>query len=211
MKSKTRTAAKNKWWIKFNYNPWHVRDIGDCAIRAVVAAIGLDYKTVCKKLGVSYVLGRGLRRDTGIDLDKIKKTFKDYFGNIEDFAENNKFVPSEFEGSKVNDEITAIELANGIDSNISGLTLNEFCELYLGLGTFLVSLSGDPASKDANAREGGHIVCAKLAANAKKKGFVQTWDSGNMKVDCYMEVAKKEPVDSPFHWKYDYEKKQFIV
>jgi len=56
------------YWMNFNYNPWKAH-VGDCAIRAVVAATGLDYREVCKRLHVSYARGKGLRRDTGIDLD----------------------------------------------------------------------------------------------------------------------------------------------
>ena len=37
---------ENSKFIKFNYNPWKART-GDCAIRAIVAATGLDYRVVC--------------------------------------------------------------------------------------------------------------------------------------------------------------------
>ena len=199
----------NKWWIHTNFNPWK-KNICDCAIRAVVAATGLNYKEVCRRFGVSYVIGKGLRRDTGIDLEDIKKTFKDYFGIIQDFSEDIGFVPDEYKDSKENDELIAFDISNDID-NVSGLSLNDFCEMYLGQGTFLVSLSGDPSSLDMHVRDGGHIVCAKLGKNAKRKGFIDTWDSGNMRVDAYMRVDKTEPKDSPLHWKYDYENNRFIV
>ncbi len=32
-----------------------------------------------------------------------------------------------------------------------------------------------------------------------------------MLVDAYMRVIKKEPFDSPLHWKYDHENHKFIV
>ena len=32
-----------------------------------------------------------------------------------------------------------------------------------------------------------------------------------MLVDAYMRVIKKEPANSPLHWKYDKEKHEFIV
>ena len=38
-----------------------------------------------------------------------------------------------------------------------------------------------------------------------------TWDSSEMFVDAYMRVRKTVPLDSPLHWKYDRDKKQFIV
>lgn len=62
----------------FSFNPWKAK-VGDCAIRAIVAAIGMRYELVCKELGVSWKRGKGLIRDTGIDLDKIKSTFDSYF------------------------------------------------------------------------------------------------------------------------------------
>jgi len=60
--------ATNPKLIKFNFNAWG-QNISDCAIRAVVAATGLDYREVCKRFGVSYKKRKGLIRDTGIDLD----------------------------------------------------------------------------------------------------------------------------------------------
>jgi hypothetical protein len=39
----------------------------------------MDYELVCKRLGVSFKRGRGLIRDTGIQLDDIKEKFNDYF------------------------------------------------------------------------------------------------------------------------------------
>ena len=80
------------YWINFNYNPWKAH-VGDCAIRAVVAATGLDYREVCKRFHVSYVNGKGLRRDTGIGLDKIEQTFSEYFDIVEDFYDNGDVAP----------------------------------------------------------------------------------------------------------------------
>lgn len=201
--------AKNPRWIHFNFNPWK-KDISDCMIRAVVAATGLNYKEVCKKFGVSYILGKGLRRDTGIDLHDVEQKFADYFGVVENYYDNFDFVPDEYKDSKENDDLQAFELQNGIDS-ISGNTLNDFCDQYAGQGVFLVSLHGDGKSKIKQVREGDHIVCAKLNKEAKRQGFIDTWDSGDMRVDAFMQVIKTEPKDSPLHWKFDYEKKRFIV
>ena len=90
--------------------------------------------------------------------------------------------------------------------------MNEFCEQYSGQGTFLVSLEGDPKSSNpAIARTAGHIVCAKLGRKARRQGFIDTWDSGDMRVDAYMRVVKTEPKDSPLHWRYDREQHKFIV
>lgn len=92
-------ADRNPNWIFINYNPWKARR-PDCAIRAIVAATGLDYRVVCKRLGVSWKNGIGLIRDTGIDLEDIKHKFNDYFDIIEDFNEDFSFVPDEYKDSK---------------------------------------------------------------------------------------------------------------
>ena len=202
-------ASKNPRWINFNFNPWK-KNISDCAIRAVVAATGLDYRAVCKRFGVSYVKGKGLRRDTGINLDDIEEKFAEYFDIIEDYYDNFAFVPDEFKDSPENDELQRFELQNDIDS-VSGNTLNDFCDQYVGQGTFLVSLEGNPKSANIVARKGGHIVCVKLNKNAKRQGFIDTWVSGDMRVDAYMRVVKTEPKDSQLHWKYDNEQHKFIV
>ena len=207
--NKINMTSKNPRWINFNFNPWN-KNISDCAIRAVVAATGLDYRAVCKRFGVSYVKGKGLRRDTGIDLDAIKETFSEYFDIVEDYYDNMAFVPDEFKNSKEDMLMQTFDLQNGIDL-ASGDTLNDFCDQYSGQGTFLVSLEGNPKSKDVFARKGGHIVCAKLGKNAKKQGFIDTWNSGEMHVDAYMRVVKTEPKNSPLHWKYDNEQHKFIV
>ena len=57
----------------------------------------------------------------------------------------------------------------------------------------------------------GHIVYVNLSKNAKKPGFIDIGDSGEMLVDAYMRVSKREPVSSPNHWKYDNEKHKFII
>ena len=49
----------------FNANPWK-KNIPDCAIRAVVMAIGMKYELVCEAFGAAWKRGRGLIRDTGI-------------------------------------------------------------------------------------------------------------------------------------------------
>ena len=91
--------AKNPNWINFNFNCYG-KNIDDCAIRAVVAATGLDYREVCKRFGVSYVKGKGLRRSTGIGLDVIEEKFGEYCDIVEDYYDNYDFVPDEFKDSK---------------------------------------------------------------------------------------------------------------
>ncbi len=109
-----------KTFYRFNFNPWNQR-IGDCAIRAVSAGIGMSYIDVCKAFHVAWKKGYGLVRDTGIDLEVIKKTFNDYFGNITDFAEE---VPDELKDMA--DELTKFDAEHGIDSWSSGITIEEF-------------------------------------------------------------------------------------
>ena len=54
---------------------------------------------------MSYVKGKGLRRDTGINLDDIEEKFAEYFDIIEDYYDNFAFVPDEFKDSPENDEL----------------------------------------------------------------------------------------------------------
>lgn len=82
-------------WINFNFNPWNAR-APDCAIRAVSAATGLDYREVCKRLGVSWKKDKGLVRDSGIDLNDVEYVFDEYFDIIEDYYDNYNFVPDEY-------------------------------------------------------------------------------------------------------------------
>ena len=196
-------------FIKFNYNPWKART-GDCAIRAIVAATGLDYRVVCQRLGVSWKNGKGLIRDTGIDLERVKTVFGSYFDIIEDFTENLNFVPDEFKDSPENDMMNAFDLEYDIDGVSSGMTLNEFVNDFRNQGAFIVSCEGNPNASNPVARKGGHLIYVRCLPKYKQ-GFIDTWDSGEMLVDAYMRVVKREPLSSPYHWKYDKEKHEFIL
>lgn len=77
----------------FNFNKYGERKVGDCAIRAIVAGIGMDYDLVCKKLGASFKRGRGLIRNSGIELNDIKSKFRGFFDVIQDFEEDLAFTP----------------------------------------------------------------------------------------------------------------------
>lgn len=201
---------KNQYWINFNFNPYKQR-IGDCSIRAIVAAIGLAYREVCNRLHKTFKKGKGLLRDSGIDLEDVKKVFQPYFDVIEDFYEDNTFIPPELEKSKANADMEAFDNDNMIGL-ASGITLNEFVDMFKNQGSFLVSLEPNPESDDEECKHGdNHIVCVKCIPGIRKQGFIDIWDSGDMLVNAYMRVAKTEPKDSPLHWKYDYEKHQFIV
>lgn len=200
---------KSQYWIKFNYNPWKAK-IGDCAIRSIVAATGLDYREVCKRLGVAWKYGKGLIRDTGIDLEDVKRVFGKYFDIIEDFTDNYAFVPDEFKDSQEDDELRTLELQYGITDDSSGITLKEFIDQFENQGAFLVSCIGNPNATNTNARSGGHLVYVQCIPG-KRHGFIDSWDSSEMLVDAYMRVIKKEPFDSPLHWKYDHENHKFIV
>lgn len=96
--------AINPKLLVFNYNPWG-QHIADCAIRAISAATGLDYRVVCKMLGCSYKNGYGLIRDTGVPLKKVRKVFNKHFDVIEDFYADFNFVPDEFKGSREDEEL----------------------------------------------------------------------------------------------------------
>lgn len=202
--------TSNSYLIRFNYNPWKART-GDCAIRAIVAATGLDYREVCRRLGVSWKNGKGLIRDTGIDLEDVKRVFNEYFDIIEDYSENFNFVPDEFKDSYEDDEMRMFDLQNGIDLDSSGITLHEFVEEFKNQGSFIVSCVGNPNAKDPKCRNGGHLVYVNCLPNSKKQGFIDSWDSSEMLVDAYMRVKKREPMNSPLHWKYDKENHAFIL
>jgi hypothetical protein len=186
-----------------NYNKWG-KHIGDCAIRAIVAAIGMDYEKVCKTYGVAFKRGHGLIRDTGIDLKDIKHKFNEWFDIVEDFNELADF-SDEYPDSM---DLTAFDIANDIDSFSSGITLDEFMDMYDGHGIFLVALVGNPNAKNRNAKNGGHIVCCKCLPN-KEPYTIDTWNSSEMLVDCFMRIKKTLPKDHPNHWKYDKITKKF--
>ena len=186
-----------------NYNKWG-KHISDCAIRAIVASIGMDYEKVCKTYGVSFKKGYGLIRDTGIELEDIKRKFNSWFDIIEDFSDVEDFsdeIPNSI-------DLTAFDIEHGIDSFSSGITLDEFMDMYYGQGIFLVALVGNPKAKNKNAREGGHIVCCKCLPN-KEPYAIDTWNSSEMIVDCFMRIKKTLPKDHPDHWKYNKETKKF--
>ena len=204
-------ANKNPKMIVFNFNPWK-KHLQDCAIRAISGATGLSYKEVCKKLGVSFKNGYGLIRDNGIDLDVIEEKFSDYFDIVEDYYDNHDFVPDEYVGSKEDASMRKFEELNGINA-ISKTTLNDFCDEFAGQGRFLVGLVGNPEAENKAVRnhKDGHIVYVNLDRRSKRQGFVDIYDAGEMLVDSYMRVAKREPKDSPKHWKYDFDRHEFIV
>lgn len=191
--------------IKFvNLNPWK-KNIGDCSIRAICAAIGMRYELVCKELGVSWKKGHGLVRDTGIDLELIKKKFDPWFDIVESYYDE---LPPELADDPAFTRAQMIDLALGVDEDTAGVTLAEFLDLYRGQGTFLVGLEGNPDAKNPNARKGGHIVCARCW-RGQEPYAIDSWRSEEMKVDAFMRVKKTVPRDDPRHWVYDYENKCF--
>ena len=198
---------KNPRWIYANFNVWN-KFIGDCPIRAVSAATGLKYQEVCKRFGYSWKNGHGLIRDTGATIEEIKSKFNEYFDIVEDFYDDYDFVPDEFKGTDAEQELIDFDNQHNIGPS-AGITLNEFVDMFKNQGTFVVSLTGNPNAKNKSCREGGHVVCVKCN-RGHKQGFIDFWDSGEMLVDAYMRIKKKEPADSPLHWKYDYENHRLI-
>ena len=170
----------SQYFKRFNFNPWKQR-IGDCAIRSTSIALNMSYVAVCNAFHVKWKNGYGLVRDTGIDLDQIKNTFGDYFGNVTDFSEE---LPMELQTK--DDEMTKFDLANGIDSSSSGITVNEFVDMFQNEGRFLVGCLS-PKKKE------GHIVYV----NADKKYFIDTFDCGNFIVDSWMQIEKVVPKEDP--------------
>ena len=77
-----------KHFKKFNANKWGKLH-GDCAIRALVLGIGIDYEAACKVLKVRCVPGEGYvaedgNEGAGIDLDLIQEKFSKFLGEIQD-------------------------------------------------------------------------------------------------------------------------------
>lgn len=126
----------------FNANPWKMH-ISDCAIRAVTMATGMRYELVCKKFGVSWKRGRGLIRDTGIQLEDVKRVFDEYFGAVTDF---NEEMPRDLADDPKFDEVRQTDRELGVAEDASGITLAEFLDLYAGEGQFLVGLVGNPSA-----------------------------------------------------------------
>lgn len=202
-------ATTNRKFICFNFNPWG-KIAPDCSIRAISAATGLDYREICKKFGFSYKNGYGMIRQSGVNLTDIKHVFNEYFDIVEDFYDNYNFVPDEYKDSIEASQMDFIDSTLDVNA-VTGITLNEFIDMFRNRGTFLVSVTGNPKAKNPNARTGGHIVCANCSPINKKQGFIDIWDSGEMLVDAYMRIKKVEPMNSPKHWRYDREKHRFIV
>ena len=76
--NKKLNIEKPSHFHKRNMNPWN-KDIEDCAIRAVSAALWMKYETVCQIFGKECVPGIGLRGTEGINLKIIKHVLKNFF------------------------------------------------------------------------------------------------------------------------------------
>lgn len=156
----------------------------------------MSYIDVCKAFGFSYKKGYGLLRNSGTDLDDIKKVFGDYFGNVADF---NEEVPPELKD--LEDEVTKFDLEHGIDTETSGITVAEFIEMFKGDGRFLVGC--------VSPKGDGHIVFVNCSPS--KNFLVDTFDSSKFIVDSWMQITKVLPKSDPKHYKWDKENHCFIV
>lgn len=187
---------------RFNFNKWK-QNIGDCAIRAICAGIGMDYELVCKRLGVSFKRGKGLIRDTGIKLDDIKEKFDEYFDVVQDYNE-----VYDFKDDISKDKYIDLDMWDNDEDDqfSSGDTLEDFLLMYND-GEYLIGLTGNKKAESDKCKKGGHIVYANTL---NEPYFIDTWDCSEMLVDCFMRINKKVPKDSNEHWKYDKEKKMFI-
>lgn len=193
-----------KHFVEFNFNPWK-QNIDDCAIRSVTCATGMKYELVCRQLGVAWKRGHGLIRNSGIDLEWIKTCFNDWFDVVQDFNDNGwEEMPDDLRDDPDFEDVQRIDIELGIDSTSSGITLDDFCDMFAGQGTFLVGLVSNPKSKSPACRQeaGGHIVCAKCF-RGKDPVFVDTWNSGDMLCDSWMRVNRRLPEGDPRHWIYN--------
>ena len=161
-----------------NMNPWG-KKIGDCAIRAVSAALAIKYPAVCQMFRRKCVPGLGLSGEEGIDLETIKRRLDRFFDRVEDANEISwKDRPPEFADMEFD---PAFDLEPDL-----GLTLDEFCEAYRGTGRYLVALVHDVAKIEKGRNMAGHIVYADLRPG--KNVFFDTWNCGGMIVETYMKV-----------------------
>lgn len=157
---------KNPNWIHFNFNPWQAH-APDCAIRAISAATGLDYREVCKRLGMSWKKGRGLIRDAGVGLDVVEKVFDEYFDIVEDYYDNYEFVPDEYKGTLYAKQLDDFDKQHGIGA-VSKTTLDEFVNNFKNQGIFIVGLVTNPNAKNPKSRRlGGHFTCVKCIPGKK--------------------------------------------
>lgn len=173
-----------KYWKNINYNKWR-KDMPDCAIRSIVAAIGIDYEAACKVLKVKYIKGRGYNDEYGIDIDLLHDAFKKFLGDIE---ENEGF-----EDDPLKSFLSATPLEDWLSKMAKeGKT-----------GTYLVYLD------DNKVADGGHIVCCRIKS-ASDAYFIDTFDVSKMPVQCWIKVEKVLPASSKYHYKYDKATKQFL-
>ena len=176
----------SKYFVNFNANKWG-KDHGDCAIRALVMGIGMDYEYICKKLGVPCKVGEGyipISKDEteGVDLEVIKEKFNTFLGDEEDW------------------------IIRFPDADPYKLMLNapslEICmkkNLFAG-GKYLVYLD------DNTEMDGGHIVYV----NGFKNYFIDTQDCSKMGVQSWIKIKKEVPAKDKYHFKYDTKTKTFF-
>lgn len=172
-----------------NLNPWGMK-IGDCAVRAVSAALWMKYPAVCEFFGKKCVRGYGLAGREGIGLQDIKDSLGKFFDRIEDANEIDWSArPREFDDLRFD---PAFDMSPDL-----GLTLDEFCDVYAGTGRYLVALvhNVSPSEMSPERNRDGHIVYADLRPG--KGFFLDTWNSGIMVVQAYMRIRaildRKDP------------------
>lgn len=201
---------KNKKFIDFNFNPYKAH-IDDCAVRAITAALGMRYELVCKQLGVSWRKGSGLIRSSGITLDVINSRFDEWFDVVQEFSGDYDSMPDDLKNDPEFQDLESLSITMGINNYTTGITLNDFCEMFAKQGIFLVGLAPNPNSRNGYCRrEGGHIVCAKCLKKYSVGYFIDTWDSGDMLVDSWMRVSKVIPPEDPRHWVFDKATHSFV-
>ena len=179
----------SRYWKKRNMNPWG-RNIDDCAIRAVSAALWMKYQAVCEIFGKRCVPGVGLEGSEGIGLGLIKLKLGRFFDRVEDsFDLLWKNRPEEFEDMEFDPAFDA-------DPDL-GLTLQEFCAAYENQGRFLISLvpTQEVGEITPERRKNGHIVYADLSPG--RNWFMDTFDSSGMTVKAYMRVKNIWNMNDP--------------
>ena len=175
---------RSRYFKRYNANPYGAQ-IPDCAIRAVSAGLNMPYQTVCRRLGLSWKGGHGLIRNCGVMLESIHDAFGEYFKfvqyveGVKDFDSRNAMLKDLMKDPDFDASLMGLD--NDFQDKESTLTLDRFMEEYDGQGDFLVGLYNETGE--------GHIVCAFCSKDPPF--FVDTWDCGNLKVDCIMQIKKR--------------------
>lgn len=185
-----RKTAGEHFYMK-NFNPWAVSK-GDCAIRALSAALAMKYVDVCRNLNVRFKNGVGMMKDGVQTLITVPKSpLARYFDSPRLLRANGmRPAPGELRGMQ------------RMPKSEVRVNVNDFCEAAAKARPdeiFVVLCMGNPSSYSPDISGGneneGHVVA--VFAERNHPYFVDTWDCGDMLVYAYMRVKRQVAKNSP--------------